>query len=72
MAEATGGVFCVPPMPAFVAFFLVTLPWLNPFAPGPMPSVVPLLFSWLCVAMLLGRLEIFSVLVLFTPAFWRK
>ena len=29
--------------------------------------------AWVCtVAMLLGRLEIFSVLVLFTPTFWRK
>ena len=29
--------------------------------------------TWVCtVAMLLGRLEIFSVIVLFTPAFWRK
>jgi trk system potassium uptake protein TrkH len=29
--------------------------------------------TWVCaVAMLLGRLEIFSVLVLFTPAYWRK
>jgi trk system potassium uptake protein TrkH len=29
--------------------------------------------TWICsVAMLLGRLEIFSVLVLFTPAYWRK
>ncbi len=26
----------------------------------------------LCVAMLLGRLEIFTFLVLFTPAFWKK
>lgn len=26
----------------------------------------------LCLAMLLGRLEIFTLLVLFTPAFWRK
>ncbi len=26
----------------------------------------------LCIAMLLGRLEIFTLLVLFTPAFWRK
>ena len=25
----------------------------------------------LCVAMLLGRLEVFTLLVLFTPAFWR-
>jgi trk system potassium uptake protein TrkH len=29
--------------------------------------------TWLCTAtMLLGRLEIFSVIVLFTPTFWRK
>ncbi|MFQ5660199.1 MAG: TrkH family potassium uptake protein [Gammaproteobacteria bacterium] len=29
--------------------------------------------KWLlCLAMLLGRLEIFTLLVLFTPAFWRK
>ncbi len=29
--------------------------------------------TWVCsVAMFLGRLEIFSVLVLFTPTFWRK
>ncbi len=29
--------------------------------------------TWICtVAMLLGRLEIFSVIVLATPAFWRK
>ena len=29
--------------------------------------------TWVCsTAMLLGRLEIFSVLVLFTPTFWRK
>jgi trk system potassium uptake protein TrkH len=29
--------------------------------------------TWICAAaMLLGRLEIFSVLVLFTPMYWRK
>jgi trk system potassium uptake protein TrkH len=29
--------------------------------------------TWICAAaMLVGRLEIFSVIVLFTPAFWRK
>jgi trk system potassium uptake protein TrkH len=29
--------------------------------------------TWICtVAMLMGRLEIFSVLVLFTGNFWRK
>ncbi|CAM3866273.1 TrkH family potassium uptake protein [Vreelandella rituensis] len=34
---------------------------------------LPALAKWiLVVAMLLGRLEIFTVLVLFTPAFWRR
>lgn len=29
--------------------------------------------KWLCLfVMLLGRLEIFTLLVLFTPAYWRK
>jgi trk system potassium uptake protein TrkH len=29
--------------------------------------------TWVCAfAMLIGRLELMSVLVLFTPAFWRK
>jgi trk system potassium uptake protein TrkH len=34
---------------------------------------LPSLAKWILVlAMLLGRLEIFTVLVLFTPAFWRR
>ncbi|PMR69210.1 TrkH family potassium uptake protein [Halomonas heilongjiangensis] len=34
---------------------------------------LPVLAKWILVmAMLLGRLEIFTVLVLFTPAFWRR
>ena len=33
---------------------LLLLPWLNPFAPGPLPAIVPLLFSWMCIAVLLG------------------
>jgi trk system potassium uptake protein len=32
-----------------------------------------MLQAWICAAaMLLGRLEIFSVLVLFRPVYWRK
>lgn len=34
---------------------------------------IPAMAKWILVmAMLLGRLEIFTVLVLFTPAFWRR
>lgn len=36
-------------------------------------SVLPVAGKWLCaVLMLMGRLEFFSVLVLFTKAFWRE
>ena len=37
-----------------LVFSLFVLPWFNPFAPGPSPTVMPLLFSWACVACLLG------------------
>jgi trk system potassium uptake protein TrkH len=34
---------------------------------------IPGFAKWLlCLAMLLGRLEIFTLLVLFTPQYWRK
>ncbi|TXR54698.1 TrkH family potassium uptake protein [Reinekea thalattae] len=34
---------------------------------------IPAVAKWLlCLAMLLGRLEIFTLLVLFTPQYWRK
>lgn len=35
-----------------LALVLLTLPWLNPFSPGPTPAVVPFLFSWLCITLL--------------------
>jgi trk system potassium uptake protein TrkH len=41
---------------------------------GPAGTFAPLpdLAKWLlCFAMLLGRLELFTVLVLFMPSFWR-
>ena len=41
-------------MPALAVFLLIALPWLNPFAPGPTSSLGPLLFAWLCAALLLG------------------
>lgn len=41
-------------MQSIVVFLLIALPWLNPFAPGPTPAALPLLFSWACVAVLLG------------------
>jgi O-antigen ligase len=41
----------------FFTFLLLTTPWLNPFAPGPSPSVVPWLYSVACWA---GALFIFA------------
>ncbi len=36
-------------------------------------AALPVAGKWICTAlMLIGRLEFFSVLVLFTPAFWKK
>jgi len=40
-------------MQAAAAFLFITLPWLNPFSPGPTAAVGPLLFSWVCAAMVL-------------------
>ena len=37
-------------MPAIATFIFITLPWLNPFSPGPTAQVTPLLFSWACAA----------------------
>jgi O-antigen ligase len=40
-------------MPSIAAFIFITLPWLNPFAFGPTPAVAPLLFSWVCAALVM-------------------
>lgn len=48
-------------MLSIAVFLFITLPWLNPFAPGPAPAAVPLLFSWACAAALLGTCSRVSV-----------
>jgi trk system potassium uptake protein TrkH len=58
---------------AIVASINNTAGGLNALGPGRTYQALSSLQVWICTAaMLLGRLEIFSVLVLFTPAFWRK
>jgi trk system potassium uptake protein TrkH len=48
-------------------------PALGPTGPAGNYASLTDLQTWICtLAMLLGRLEIFSLLVLFTPTFWRK
>lgn len=45
-------------MTRVAAFFFMTLPWLNPFSPGPVPQAMPLLFAWACSG---GVLLIFAL-----------
>jgi trk system potassium uptake protein TrkH len=58
---------------AIVACINNTGPGLNQVGPATNYSVLNDFETWVCTfAMLIGRLELFAVLVLFTPAFWRK
>ncbi|MBA3032027.1 MAG: TrkH family potassium uptake protein [Gammaproteobacteria bacterium] len=58
---------------AVVACINNTGPGLNLVGPSSNFSVLTDFQTWVCTfAMLLGRLEIFTLLVVLTPAFWRK
>jgi trk system potassium uptake protein TrkH len=48
-------------------------PGLGLVGPGSNYGVLNNFQTWVCcAAMLLGRLEVFTILVLFTPTLWRK
>jgi trk system potassium uptake protein TrkH len=48
-------------------------PGLNKVGPAANFAVLSDFQTWICsLTMFLGRIEIFSLLILFTPAFWRK
>jgi trk system potassium uptake protein TrkH len=58
---------------AVVASFNNTGPGLGEVGPASTFAALSNFQTWLCiVAMLLGRLEIFTLLVVLSPAFWRK
>jgi trk system potassium uptake protein len=58
---------------AIVACLNNTGPGLNQVGPATTYGNLGQFEIWVCTfAMLIGRLELFSVLVLFTPAFWRR
>ncbi len=58
---------------AVVASINNTGPGLNQVGPATTYAVLTDFQTWVCTfAMLLGRLEIFTLLVVMTPAFWRK
>jgi len=58
---------------AVVACINNTGPGLNQVGPATNYAVLNDFQTWICIfAMLLGRLEIFTLLVVLSPAFWRK
>jgi trk system potassium uptake protein TrkH len=58
---------------AVVASINNTGPGLNQVGPATNFGVLTDFQTWVCTfAMLLGRLELFTLLVVMTPAFWRK
>jgi trk system potassium uptake protein TrkH len=67
------GMEFMPALSSIVASVNNMGPGIGPTGPAGNYQGLTDLQTWVCtLAMLLGRLEIFSVLVLFTPAFWRK
>jgi trk system potassium uptake protein TrkH len=58
---------------AIVASINNTGPGLNQVGPATTFAVLTDFQTWVCTfTMLLGRLELFTLLIIFTPAFWRK
>ena len=58
---------------AVVACLNNTGPGLNLVGPSTTYAVLTDFQTWVCTwAMLLGRLEIFTLLVILMPAFWRR
>ena len=70
---SASGVELVTAFSAVVACLNNTGPGLSGVGPASNYSVLSDFATWVCTfAMLLGRLEIFTLLVVMTPAFWRK
>lgn len=58
---------------AVIACINNTGPGLNQVGPATTYAVLTDFQTWVCtIAMLLGRLELFTLLIVFTPAFWRR
>ena len=58
---------------AVIASINNTGPGLNQVGPATTYAVLTDFQTWVCtIAMLLGRLELFTVLLIFTPTFWRR
>jgi trk system potassium uptake protein TrkH len=58
---------------AIIACINNTGPGLNRVGPATTFAVLTDFQTWICsVAMLLGRLELFTLIVVFSPDFWRR
>ena len=73
LLRSLSGLDIIPAFSAVVASINNTGPGLNQVGPATTFAVLSDFQTWVCTfAMLLGRLEIFTLLVVFTPAFWRR
>jgi len=73
LVMAFSGLDIVTAFSAVVASINNTGPGLNQVGPATTFEVLSDFQTWVCTfAMLLGRLEIFTLLVVLTPAFWKK
>lgn len=68
-----GGLDFISSISAILACINNMGPGLNQVGPATTYQVLTDFQTWVCtLAMLLGRLELFTLLILFTPAFWRS
>jgi trk system potassium uptake protein TrkH len=73
LAMTATGLDFITAFSAVVACMNNTGPGLGAVGPASTYAVLTDFQTWICTAaMLLGRLELFTLLVVFTPAFWRK
>ncbi len=73
LAMMASGLDEVTSFSAVVASINNTGPGLNKVGPATTYEVLSDFQTWICTfAMLIGRLELFTVLIVFTPVFWRK
>jgi trk system potassium uptake protein TrkH len=73
LALLASGLDVVSAFSAVVACINNTGPGLNQVGPAATFAVLTDFQTWVCTfAMLLGRLELFTLLIVFTPIFWRR
>ena len=73
MLLAASGLDIITAFTAAIACICNTGPGLNQVGPAMTYAALSDFQTWVCtVAMLVGRLELFTLFVVVTPAFWRK